>query len=195
MGRRKTVAQLQQQLAFAEKRAAYVRPVKEPGAVVTRRPKISVDYTILSPFEKPGTVLTIQASATAIRFFGDGAEEAGLTLLGLVAGTINPGPSKGFKPARIYAAIATNNPTTVAATASGRVYTRYAAGTKGDAAQHSYEAPVNAPAIAELAAKVKAAFAAVEPRLGGEFGRVWFEPERILTTGSGLQVAGGAAGP
>jgi hypothetical protein len=192
MGRRKSVAQLQRMLTYAEKRATYVPPAKEPGTGVTRRPKISVDYIILSPFEKPGTTLTIQASDTALRFFGDGSDEAGLGILGLVAGTVFPGAPRGFKPARIGATVGTNSPVNVTSTITGRVYPRYTAGTKGDKAQHSYMAPVNATAEAGLATRVKTVFTEVEPRLGGAFGRIWFEPERMLTTGSGLGTGGAA---
>ncbi len=113
MGRRKTVLQLQEQLAEAKRREAYVAPQRETGAATQRRPKSSVKYGVTS---KPSTDFTIETSKAGIAFFG------GLTPLGLVDAGVDPTSPRGFRPNRINAMISDSSPQVVRAKASNRDY-------------------------------------------------------------------------
>lgn len=190
MGRPKTVAQLQQQLTYAEKRAAYKPPTREPGTTTNRRPKITADYTATSPFLAAATKYTIQASENAIRWFGDGAVAGGLAELGLGQPGSSPAAPRGFHPNRIIVKIG-GTPELVHARASGRPYIKYTRASGGNN-QSTYTAPVSvvvaeggAAAGAALATKVKGIFTTIETRLGNGYGEAMFEPERLLQTVSG----------
>lgn len=185
MGRRKTVAQLTQQLTYAKNRAAYKPPVREVDAAITARPQGKYKYKVLSPFAPATATLTINGSTNAIKFVGDGNEAAGLTTLGLAAQDASPTPPRGFRPAQIKMVIGTNSPTLVRATASKRPYTRYTRGTRGDNRQHSYLAPVCAEAITGIDERVRTVLDKVQNQLGGTHGTFTFEMERFPFTGGG----------
>jgi len=169
MGRRKSVAQLERDLDYAKKKAAYKPPLREDGGTPQRRPKIAVKYEVTSGLAPASTKFTIQASKEGVEFFGK-------TILGLTDPDTSPGAPRGFKPNRMMAMVADASPSIVRAKGSTRPYIRYGRGTRDSKAQYNYTAPVSGTAAA-LDTAVKAAVTAAKTKVGGAFGRIWFEPE------------------
>lgn len=178
MSRRKSVASLQQQLKYAEARAAYKPPVREEGAATERRPKIGVKYICTSPMAAANLAYTVQASQAAITFIS-------LAILGLTEAATDPAPPRGFKPAKINATVA-GTPQFLHALGSGRGYTRYGKGERGSKTQYNYSAPVSGETAAALKTNVTAAFNELKSKLGGQYGRAWFTPEVLPESVSGL---------
>lgn len=179
MGRRKSASELQRQLQYAQRREAYVPPVRAAGSATQRRPKTPVQYNATS---KATLVFTLQASVPGIAFFGGNSE------LGLADAGTDPTAPRGFRPNLIKATVATASPETVTAVASGRSYIRYAAGTRGSNTQQNFSAPLSMTAsVTTLGVRTKFGTVAdaVKSKLGGAYGRVWFEPERLLEVESG----------
>lgn len=179
MGRRKSAAELQRELQYAQRREAYVKPVRPAGSATQRRAKTPVQYHATS---KDATIFTLQASVAGIAFFGG---EAGL---GLGDAGTDPTTPRGFKPNRILAMVATASPQTETAIASGRSYIRYAAGSRGSSAQQNFSAPLSAtatPTLSTVRAKFATVADSIKGKLGGSYGRAWFEAERLLEVESG----------
>lgn len=179
MGRRKTVRQLTEQLEATRRREAYVAPLRAEGTVTQRRPKSAVKYGCTSA---PLTVFTIQGSKSGIVFFG------GEAALGLVDAGADPTAPKGFEPNRIYASVADASPQVVRAKASNRAYIRYARGTRGSSVQSAFSAPISdttTPTMASVRAKFTTVANAKKDEVGGSYGRIWFEPERLPLVESG----------
>ena len=179
MGTRKSVRDLTRQLEGAKRRAAYVAPVRADGATTQRRPKSSVKYGATSA---PTTEFTIQTSKAGIQFFG------GLAALGLADAGADPTSPQGFKPNRIYASIADASPQTVTSKASGLSYIRYAKGTRGSNVQSSFSAAISdttTPTMASVRTKFGTIANAKKDEVGGSYGRIWFEPERLPLVESG----------
>lgn len=176
MGRRKTVAELQRQLTYAQARAQYQRPPREDGAATRRQPRTPVSYdSIYSATEK----YTVQASAAAIQFFG------GLTPLGLTDAAGDPSAPRGFRPATIRAMVADSSPSVVRAVGSNRPYVRYGRGTRGSNTQYTYTAPLSADTSLLLRTRFNTVADSIQASLGGNYGRVWMEPERLPLVESG----------
>lgn len=179
MGRRKSAAELQRQLQYAQRREAYTPPVRAEGVAAQKRQKDAVQYHATS---KALLVLTLQASKEGVLFFGGNAP------LGLADAGDDPTAPRGFHPNRILASVADATPTTVTSRSSGRTYIRYAKGTRGSNVQTSFSAPISetaAPTTPSVRAKFKTVADAIKGKLGGSYGRVWFEPERLLEVESG----------
>ncbi|PSB20553.1 hypothetical protein C7B65_06510 [Phormidesmis priestleyi ULC007] len=179
MSTRKTVLQLQRQLDEAKRRAAYVAPQREEGAATQRRPKSAIKYGCTSA---PSTDFTIQGSKAGIIFFG------GEAALGLADAGSDPTAPKGFHPNRIYAMISDASPQVVRAKASNRAYTRYARGTRGSNTQSTFSAPISditTPTMASVRAKFGTVANSKKDEVGGSYGRIWFEPERLPLVESG----------
>ncbi|MBH8561642.1 hypothetical protein I8748_05520 [Nostoc sp. CENA67] len=180
MGRRKTVAELQKQLQYAQARANYNPPAREAGAATQRRPKIGVKYAVLSPLAEADAAFTVQASKEGVAFFG------GVGALGLADAATDPSAPKGFQPAKLLAMVADATPQLVRAKGSNRPYIRYGKGTRDSNAQYNYSAPITADAPANLKAKVTGVITAKKTQLGGAYGRIWFEPEDYPYAASGV---------
>jgi hypothetical protein len=178
MGRRKSVRELEKQLLYAKNLAAYTPPDREQGAATQRRPKLAVTYEVTSPLAGTGVKFTLQASKEGVLFFGK-------TTLGLEDPATNPGAPRGFRPNQMRAMVADATPVLVKADGSKRPYIRYGKGTKGSNAQYNYTAPVSAATADALDTKVKAAVTAAKTKVGGAFGRIWFEGERYPFNASG----------
>lgn len=178
MGRRKSVAQLERDLNYAKKKAAYKPPVREEGGTPRRRPKISVEYEVTSSLAAANTKFTLQASKEGVEFFGKGALKLG------DPGTAPP-PPRGFKPNRMMAMVADASPSIVRAKGSTRPYIRYGNGTRDSKVQYNYTAPITATSGTSLDSSVSAAVAAAKSKVGGAFGRIWFEPEDYPYSASG----------
>lgn len=180
MSRRKTVAKLQEQLRYAQAReAASVRPRPPKTGAPDRRPKIAVKYGSTS---EAATEYTIQASQAGVQYFG------GVSPLGLAAAGDDPNPPSGFRPNRILATVADASPQYVRAEGSGRDYIRYARGSRGSGTQSTFSAPISdttSPTMASVRTKFGTVANAIRANLGGPYGRVWFEPERLPLAESG----------
>src|SRR3712207_5734469 len=135
MGRRKSVAQIEQQLEYARNKANYKPPVREQGAPTRRSPKIAVGY-------KPMQIAAgdtakrylIQASKEAVQFFG----QAALKLTNALGEEPMP---RGAQPAKVTAVVSDGSPELVRAKASKRPYIRYGRGSRDSNAQYTYTAP------------------------------------------------------
>lgn len=178
MARRKSVRELEKQLQYARNLATYTPPEREQGTPTRRRPKIAVAYEVTSPLAGTGVKFTVQASKEGVEFFGK-------TTLGLEDPATDPGAPRGFRPNQMRAMVADATPTLVKAEGSKRPYIRYGKGTKGSNVQYNYTAPVSAATATALDTKVKAAVTAAKTKVGGAFGRIWFEPEIYRYTASG----------
>jgi hypothetical protein len=180
MGRRKSAKELAKQLEYAKKLEAYNPPVREENGKTQRRPKISVKYKVTSPLAPLNTAFTIQASKESVEFFGKGT-------LNLADQSTDPSAPRGFKPNRMMATVADASPALVRAKGSTRPYIRYGKGTRDSNVQYNYTAPITTSGGAStLDSAVSAAVAAVKNKLGGAFGRVWFEPEDYPYSASGV---------
>lgn len=180
---RTSVAVLERELEFARKREAYLkrtdRPVKQ---TVDPRPKTIVGYrSSLLQTSSASQFFKVQASLPSLVFFGNQAA------LGLTPNTGNnladaSLPPRGFKPAMLKATVGDTTPTVRTAKGSGRRYINYAANAQGNAQAH-YSAPISkvdtivSPEEQQDAAVVRAT--AINGQLGGDYGRVYFEPERF----------------
>jgi hypothetical protein len=173
MGRPTPVWQLTKQLAYAQKRAAYLartdRTVKSSRDAAPRK---LISYTPL--FLKVGTTypkLKINASEAAITEFG-------LTNLGLTDSSTDlaasQSPPRGFRPSMVHMVKGDATPSVQTAAGSGARYIKYSASTAG-AAQASYSAPVSAgnstPTVDEVETKV-AAIATAKKTAIGDYGSI-----------------------
>ncbi|BAU09698.1 hypothetical protein LEP3755_01710 [Leptolyngbya sp. NIES-3755] len=180
MSRRKTAAELTRQLEYARRREA--RAAQEPApktGAPNRRPKIAVKYGCTS---EAATEYTVQASQPGVQFFG------GVAPLGLAVAEDDPTPPAGFKPNRILAMVADASPSYVRAEGSGRDYIRYARGARGSGTQSTFSSPISdtsTPTMASVRTKFGTVANAIRANLGGPYGRVWFEAERLPLAESG----------
>lgn len=184
---RVSIAVLEKNLEYARKRETYLRsttarPVK---TTVDKRPKQLVGYRSSLIEVGVGTALIkIQASSPSVTFFN------GLGPLGLIANTgvlldeAIPSP-RNFKPAQIKATVGDATPTVKTAAGSGRRYIKYSAASTGEA-QSAYSAPIckadtaNTPDEQQTQAETLAN--AITGKLGGEYGRVYFVPEKFTSS-------------
>lgn len=176
MGRRKSVRQLQKELQYAQARAAYNPPDPDPTGAVKRRPKSPVKYDAVS---QANTSYTVQASTAGLQFFG------GAAALGLADAENQPGMRPGDNPAMIKATVADGTPQRLRAQGSNRPYIRYGSGNRGGGTQYSFSSPISADTPLALRNRFRTVSDSVRGRLGGEYGRVWMEPERLLLVESG----------
>lgn len=179
MGRRKTVQQLQQQLEYAQRRAAYVRPARAAGTATQRRPKTVVKYGSYLLGEE----FAINASRASIAFFG------GATALGLNETVDVSGAPRGFKPAMIHAMVADGSPSVVRAQASGRSYIKYSRGAAGSNVQSTFSAPISdetTPTANSVKLKYRAVAQSKTDEVGGGYGRIWITWEDARLTESGV---------
>jgi hypothetical protein len=175
MGRRKTVRQLQEQLKYAQARASYTPPQKEAGTATQRQPKSPYKYNSIYQ----ASDFTVQGSVASVRFFG------GAAALGLADAADDPVAPRGYRPATIRAMVADGTPQRERSRSSGRVYTRYGRGSRGSNTQYNFTAPISADTPTALKNRFKTVADAVRGSLGGEYGRVSFEPERLPLVESG----------
>lgn len=179
MARRKSAAALQKELDYAKRREAYKRPDKPDGGAIQRRPKSPVKYNSTGAAK----AFTLQASKEGIQFFGS------VGTLGLADAADDPTPPKGFKPNRILATVGDATPTRITAENSGRKYIRYARGARGSTVQSSFSAPLSSTGATatttEVRTKFKTVADSIKNKLGGAYGRTWFESERLLMVESG----------
>lgn len=178
MGRRKSVAQLQRQLKYAQARAKYVPPEREPGGSVQRRPKTPVRYQAI--FDSGSAFYSVQTSSPGIAFFG------GIAALGLAADAGDP--RLGGRPNMIKATVADGTPTRVRALPSGRSYIRYAAGSRNSNTQVSFSAALSADTATAVRTRFNTVADSIKSKLGGDYGRVWLEPERLKIVESGVGI-------
>lgn len=176
MGRRKSVRELQKQLQYAQARAAYTPPDPDPSGAIRKRSRTPVRY---GSSTVANTNYTVQVSTNALQFFG------GLAALGLADAEDHPNMRSNDSPAQIHATVADTSPTRLRAQGSNRPYIRYAQGTRGSGVQSSYTSAISGDTPLALRNRFQTAADSVKARLGGEYGRVWMEPERILFVESG----------
>jgi transposase-like protein len=179
MARRKSVEDLQKQLAFAQARKTYLATDRPRKATNDNRAKDVYGYlstnlatATLSP------IIKVQAPRKAVVFFG------GATALKLVPPTDEafedsiPLP-RGFKPAQVHAFVGDSTPTIVTAKGSLRKYIKYARSTSSEN-QSSYTSAVNGTTPVSTSAEqvdtVKAIATAIKTTVT-EYGRVWYTPE------------------
>lgn len=167
---RRSISQIERELEYAKKKAAYKPAKREEGAATRRIPRITVRYRVLSPLAPANLAYTIEASKEGVEFFGRAA-------LGLGDPATDPEPSRGFKPYRLMATVADGSPQLVHAKGSTRPYIRYARGNRGSNVQSSFTAPICADTAANFDNVVRAALTGVKAKLGGAYGRAWLEPE------------------
>lgn len=179
MARRKTVAQLQRQLEFAQKREAHKPSPRPQGAVTQRRPKTVVKYGSYLL----GEDFAINASRAGIAFFG------GATALGLNEVVDVAGAPRGFKPAMIHAMVADGSPSVQRSKISGRSYIKYSRGNVGSNVQSTFSAPISdttTPTANSVKLKYKAVAQSKTDEVGGGYGRIWITWEDARLTESGV---------
>lgn len=185
MGRRKSVRQLQRDLAFATAKEAYVPPARPAGGTPRRRPKNAYSYNSYLGLQ----TYMVQATASSVTKFG------GAAALGLEAAGDSGAAPRGFKPAMVNLMEGDATPTYVRARGSGRSYIRYAAGAVGGTTQSTFSAPISdngAPATVTIA-DVKARFELVSAARradAGAYGRIWMTWEHFPLATSGTAPAG-----
>jgi hypothetical protein len=179
MARRKSVEDLQKQLAFAQKIKTYQATDRPRKATNDNRSKDVYGYlsTILANATL-SPIITVQVPKKAVVFFGT-ADALKLVKSDAVAFADAAPLPRGFKPAKISAFVGDTTPTIVTAAGSGRKYIRYARTTSSEN-QASYTAPVNGSTplatTEEQIATVKVIAAAIKATVT-EYGRVTFRPE------------------
>ena len=182
---RVSVAVLERNLEYARKREAYLRsttarPVK---ATVDKRPKKLVAYrSSLLVSGGASNLYKVQASEAGLAFFG------GTALTGLGVSTTLTGASpapRNFKPAKINAVVGDPTPVVKTAAGSTRRYVKYSANSAGDA-QSSYSSPISkAEALVtptEQSTLAALLGTATKPKIGAQYGRIWFTPEKYVSS-------------
>jgi hypothetical protein len=178
-----SIAALERQLQYAKAREQKIAArQKQPPKVGSRgrQPKDSVKYDGI--FVDASYVLL--APRAGINFFGLGN-------LGLTEPDDSDAAPRGFKPAKIIAVRAKSSPTTKTAL-SGRKYLKYTTDASGanDTTQTQYSAPISAETVTALKTKIQTIIRDKKDDVG-EYGRIYFEPERPIYRASG----DGAAAP
>jgi hypothetical protein len=182
MGRQKSVAQIEKELKYAQNKAAYEKqkPERADNTNPRKQPKIAYAY-------KPMVIAIDDASAKKykVQVTEKSAEFFTIAALNLVAaGPEDPLP-RGARPAKVHAMRANSEPKVLKAEGSKRPYIRYGDGTRGGRTQYTYTAPISIKSPSSIDTDVKAAFTAVKAKLGGPYGRVWFEPEYFVLSSGG----------
>jgi len=180
---RQSIAVLERELEYARKREAFLRsttarPVK---TTVDSRPKQLVAYrssTLLTGTNS--NLYAVQATSSSIIFFN------GLAALGLSATLTDAAPiPRGFKPAKISAVVGDSTPTVKIAAGSTRRYIKYSANSAGEAQSH-YSAPISKVETNVTTDEQKdfatLLAAAIGGKLGGQYGRVSFTPEKFTSS-------------
>lgn len=170
-----SIAALERQLTYAKQRQQRLTARQQQAPKVGsrgRQPRESVKYS--SIFETGDYVVT--APRVGIVFFG------GKAALGLADADNSSHPPRGFKPAKIIAVRAKSDPTRKVAF-SGRPYLKY---TPDDtkSGQTSYSAPISADSTGTLKTRIQAVIRDKTNDVG-EYGRIYFEPERPIYSVSG----------
>jgi hypothetical protein len=182
MGRQKTVAQIEKELKYAQNKATYEKqkPERADGGSPRKLPRIGYAYKPMAIAIDGGAIkkYKVQASKEGVDFF----TVAALNLLD--AGAEDPLP-RGARPAKVHATVADSTPKVVKAKGSQRPYIRYGKGTRGGSVQYNHTAPISIKSPSSIDTDVKAAFTAVKTKLGGAYGRVWFEPEYFVLSDGG----------
>lgn len=179
MGRQKSVAQIEKDLLYARNKAAYKKPDREEGGSSRRLPKIAYAYKPMAiAAGETSKKYKVQASKEGVLFF----TKAALNLTDAAAEDPLP---RGARPAKVHATVADGTPSVVKAQASKRPYVRYGRGTRGSNVQYTYTGPISIQSPSAIDTEVKAAFTAVKSKLGGAYGRVWFEPEYFVISDGG----------
>lgn len=179
MGRQKSVAQIEKDLAYAKAKALYKAPDREADAKIRKLPKIAYAYKPMMIAAGEGAKkYKVQASKEAVKFFTDEA-------LNLTDATSEEQLPRGARPSKVYATVSDNTPTLVKALGSKRPYVRYGKGTRGSGAQYTYTAPISIKIATAIDAELKTVFDKVKKELGGPYGRVWFTPEYFVISDGG----------
>ncbi|MBW4572647.1 MAG: hypothetical protein KME31_33130 [Tolypothrix carrinoi HA7290-LM1] len=171
-------------MLYARNKAEYEKnkPSREEGGSPRKLPKVAYGY-------KP---MAIAAGDTAKKYKVQGSKEGvtffTATALNLLSGdavaALDPLP-RGAKPAKVHAMVADSTPTVIKAEGSKRPYIRYGKGTRGSNAQYTYTAPISIQTASAIDTEIKTAFTAVKGKLGGAYGRVWYEPEYFVISDGG----------
>jgi hypothetical protein len=163
------------------KREAYLaktdRPIKE---TVSKRPMTAVVYRSTLIKSTNGTIsqlLEIEGSERAIKFFGNGAQEAGLAALGLTLASAAADPlvskPRFWTPAKVNAAVGLGTPIPKKSSWGTRVVKSKSA---------TYSAPISLAATNVtydlLDAKAKTLYTAISSRLGDlSYASFYLSPE------------------
>ena len=180
MGRQKSVAQIERDLLYAKNKAAYKKPDREDNGKPRKQPKIGYAYKPMSIAVDGASTkkYKVQVSEKSAEFF----TIAALNIV--IAGSEDPLP-RGARPAKVHAMKANSEPKVLKAEGSKRPYIRYGDGTRGGGTQYTYTAPISIKSPTSIDTDVKAAFDAVKGKIGGAYGRVWFEPEYFVLSSGG----------
>ena len=180
-----SIAVLERNLEYARKREAYLRsttarPVK---LTVDKRPKKLVAYrSSLLLTGGASNLYKVQASEAGLLFFGGTA----LTVLGISTTLTGASPApRNFIPAKINAVVGDPTPTVKTAVGSTRRYIKYSANATAGA-QSCYSAPISR-LESLVTATEQSAFAvllgvATKPKIGLQYGRIWFTPEKYTSS-------------
>ena len=185
MGRRKSVAELTRQLEYARLlEAARAAPVDRDISIPpSKRPKVPVDYEPSSSFLDATISFLVQASGAALKDISGEDTAAALAILHLSPGSAaGSTPPKGFRYNSINWTYGQTTPALIRAEVTNRPYIRYTRGTRGDANQHSFKAPINIGRDTTSASKINAAMTAIAGADNAKitaYGRISFEPERV----------------
>lgn len=181
MGRIRSVAALTKQLEFATARQTYYSTPRPGKTTVDPNPKDSVVYECSTYKVGAASVkVKIQASKSSIDKFG-GLDALGLTETDPTAVLV----PRGFRPAKIRGTVGADTPTAATSPVSGRRVIKYSAEASGDA-KANFTAPIGGASDATqrtlFAAIVEAVAADFKADTGG-YGRLWFTPEYLPTSG------------
>jgi hypothetical protein len=183
---RTSIAVLERELEYARKREAYLKRTDRPvKTTVDKRASVLVGYRSSLIEIGAGTALVkVQVSQPSLIFFGNEIALGLLESTGTNLDSAIPKP-RGFTPAMIKATVGDATPTVRTAAGSGRRYVKYSANNAGGA-QSAYSAPVckddpaNTPE--EQQTQAEAVATAIDGALGGEYGRVYFTPEKFTSS-------------
>jgi hypothetical protein len=180
MGRQKSVAQIERDLLYAKNKAAYKKPDPEENTSPRKQSKSAYTYKPMAIAfdDAAGTKYTVQVTEKAIQFYTAGA-------LNLVEGGVHGSMPRGSRPSKVHAMVGNTTPKILKALGSKRPYIRYGDGTRGSKTQFTYTAPISIKTATAIDTELAALFTGVKEKLGGAYGRVWFEPEYFVVSSSG----------
>jgi hypothetical protein len=183
MARIPSTFRLQQRLNELKLREANLKTrAAQERKVGTGQPRPTITLKYKSIFTEEDFL--VNAPRAGVTYFGQAA-------LGLANPDASPRLPRGFKTAKLIATRGRLTPKTVTSELSRRKYLKYTVDGDGND-RVSYSAPISANSVTALKTQVATIMNAKKDDVG-EYGRIWFEPERPVYSTTG--VGGSAPAP
>lgn len=180
MARVPSIAELERQLQYARTREAVLATRQKSPPKVGSRGRQPADTFKYQSIWADNFV--IDTGRSGVAFFGAAA-------LGLAEPDDSPAAPRGFKPAQIVAVRGKSSPVEKTAF-SGRRYLKYTddAGSANTTSKTTYRAAISDNTTAGLKTKIRNIMRDKKDDVG-EYGRIYFEPERPVFRASGTAAA------